>query len=235
MYYGLNRGEHEGKTGLWYREWAPGARAIALVGEFNNWQPAETHWASKNEFGTFQLFLADAPDGTPVVTHRTKVCLHARAMAGGCVHQYHGATLPPPVGHYSLAMHETNSFKLAVIKYHTGLGRNAYAPECCRPQLPHCARHTNLHMPNHRAPPTQSLSSSCIQVKARVETATGEWVERIPAWMKWATQEWNEVQFNGVHWEPPQKGAPGEIDPDKTYTCVRVCVRRACMDVGPDA
>ena len=26
------------------------------------------------------------------------------------------------------------------------------------------------------------------KVKARVETAYGEWVERIPAWIKWATQ-----------------------------------------------
>lgn len=25
-YYGINRGEHEGKKGLWYREWAPGAK-----------------------------------------------------------------------------------------------------------------------------------------------------------------------------------------------------------------
>lgn len=25
-YYGLNRGSHEGKEGIWYREWAPGAR-----------------------------------------------------------------------------------------------------------------------------------------------------------------------------------------------------------------
>ena len=25
-YYGLNRGEHDGKVGIWYREWAPGAR-----------------------------------------------------------------------------------------------------------------------------------------------------------------------------------------------------------------
>ena len=25
-------------------------------------------------------------------------------------------------------------------------------------------------------------------MKARVETAYGEWVERIPAWVKWATQ-----------------------------------------------
>ena len=25
-FFGLNRGEHEGKQGIWYREWAPGAR-----------------------------------------------------------------------------------------------------------------------------------------------------------------------------------------------------------------
>lgn len=25
-HFGLNRGEHEGKAGLWYREWAPGAQ-----------------------------------------------------------------------------------------------------------------------------------------------------------------------------------------------------------------
>ncbi len=29
-FYGLNRGEHEGKTGIWYREWAPGARVEPL-------------------------------------------------------------------------------------------------------------------------------------------------------------------------------------------------------------
>ena len=32
-FYGLNRGEKEGKTGTWYREWAPGARVcICRVG-----------------------------------------------------------------------------------------------------------------------------------------------------------------------------------------------------------
>lgn len=30
-YYGLNRGEHEGKTGILYREWAPGARVNAHI------------------------------------------------------------------------------------------------------------------------------------------------------------------------------------------------------------
>jgi hypothetical protein len=33
-----------------------------------------------------------------------------------------------------------------------------------------------------------------------------------------ACQEWNEILFNGVYYEPLQKGAPGEIDPDKSYT-----------------
>ncbi|PSC69001.1 starch branching enzyme isoform A [Micractinium conductrix] len=126
-YYGLNRGEHEGKQGLWYREWAPGAKAIALIGEFNNWDPKTEHWAVKNDFGVFQLFLPDAPDGTPAIKHRTKV-------------------------------------------------------------------------------------------KIRLETAYGEWVERIPAWIKWATQEWNEIQFNGVHYEPPEVGRPGVLEADKSYT-----------------
>jgi hypothetical protein len=52
----------------------------------------------------------------------------------------------------------------------------------------------------------------------RLETGYGEWVERIPAWIKWATQEWNEIQFNGVYYEPEEKGAPGEIAADKAYT-----------------
>jgi 1,4-alpha-glucan branching enzyme len=127
LYYGINRGEHEGKKGLWYREWAPGARALALTGEFNAWDPAPEHWAVKNEFGVWQLFLPDAADGTPAIAHKTKV-------------------------------------------------------------------------------------------KARVETAYGEWVDRIPAWIKWATQEWNEIQYNGVHWQPPEAGAPGEVAEGKAYT-----------------
>eukprot|EP00879_Flechtneria_rotunda_P003913 GHRR01004153.1.p1 GENE.GHRR01004153.1~~GHRR01004153.1.p1 ORF type:complete len:475 (+),score=109.12 GHRR01004153.1:81-1505(+) len=125
-YYGFNRGECKGKTGQWYREWAPGAKALALVGEFNNWEPKDDHWAFKNEYGVWELFLPDKPDGTPVIPHRTKI-------------------------------------------------------------------------------------------KSRVENINGEWVEKIPAWIKWATQEWNEVLFNGVHWEPPQVGAPGEVHTDKKY------------------
>lgn len=31
-------------------------------------------------------------------------------------------------------------------------------------------------------------------------------------------QEWNEIQYNGVYWDPPTRGAPGEIAPDVGYT-----------------
>src|SRR3978361_2245930 len=35
--FGLNRGEHLGESGVWYREWAPGAEALSLIGDFNGW------------------------------------------------------------------------------------------------------------------------------------------------------------------------------------------------------
>ncbi|MBN2445539.1 MAG: 1,4-alpha-glucan-branching enzyme, partial [Phycisphaerae bacterium] len=36
-YFGLNRGLRDGQPGVWYREWAPGARALSLLGDFNGW------------------------------------------------------------------------------------------------------------------------------------------------------------------------------------------------------
>jgi hypothetical protein len=38
------------------------------------------------------------------------------------------------------------------------------------------------------APDGTSAIPHRTKVKARLETAYGEWVERIPAWIKWATQ-----------------------------------------------
>ncbi len=46
------------------------SQALCLIGEFNNWQPADSHWAFKNSFGVWELFLPDAPDGTPAIPHK---------------------------------------------------------------------------------------------------------------------------------------------------------------------
>lgn len=55
-YFGLNRGELYGKPGVWYREWAPGALQLRVIGDFNNWD----RWADpmvRDEFGVWSLFL----------------------------------------------------------------------------------------------------------------------------------------------------------------------------------
>jgi 1,4-alpha-glucan branching enzyme len=80
-HYGINRGEHEGKPGIWYREWAPGAQALALVGDFNSWEPKGDHWALKNDFGSFALFLPDV-DGKPQIAHRCGAAM----LACWCFH-----------------------------------------------------------------------------------------------------------------------------------------------------
>jgi len=69
-HYGFNRGECDGQKGIWYREWAPGAKALALIGEFNSWEPKEGNWAVKNEFGVWELFLPDGPDGKSAIPHK---------------------------------------------------------------------------------------------------------------------------------------------------------------------
>ncbi len=58
-YFGLNRGEREGRPGVWYREWAPGAGRLALIGEFNGWDCAANP-LERDPFGVWSTFLPDA-------------------------------------------------------------------------------------------------------------------------------------------------------------------------------
>ena len=53
-YFGINFDKI--KNGWWYREWAPMAKALYLVGDFNNWQKF-THPLKRNEFGVWEIFL----------------------------------------------------------------------------------------------------------------------------------------------------------------------------------
>ena len=57
-YFGFNRGEHDGETGVWYREWAPGAEALALIGDFNNWS-RDANPMSVDDWGVWHIFLPD--------------------------------------------------------------------------------------------------------------------------------------------------------------------------------
>ncbi len=57
-YFGFNRGELWGKTGVWYREWAPGALQLRLIGDFNNWDRYGNPMV-RDQFGVWSLFLPD--------------------------------------------------------------------------------------------------------------------------------------------------------------------------------
>ena len=59
-------------------------QAIALVGEFNDWEPQSEHWAARNDFGVWELFLPDAADGSQAIQHRW-VC-HAAPRAYSLKH-----------------------------------------------------------------------------------------------------------------------------------------------------
>jgi len=55
LYYGFNRTE----TGWVYREWAPGADALHLIGDFNAWN-RESHPLTRLQDGTWEIELEGA-------------------------------------------------------------------------------------------------------------------------------------------------------------------------------
>ena len=79
-YYGLNRGELYGKPGVWYREWAPAALQLRMIGDFNQWD----RWANpmvRDQFGTWSLFLPDDKFGDRLVSG-SKVKVHVVGEQG---------------------------------------------------------------------------------------------------------------------------------------------------------
>ena len=54
LYFGINFDKK--RNGWTYREWAPEAKALYLVGDFNNWERF-SHPLTKNEHGIWEIFL----------------------------------------------------------------------------------------------------------------------------------------------------------------------------------
>jgi 1,4-alpha-glucan branching enzyme len=80
-YFGFNRGEHAGKKGIWYREWAPAAAQLHLIGDFNGWNRSE-HPMTRDTFGVWSIFLPDSPSGQSALAHGSKVKVHVASAAG---------------------------------------------------------------------------------------------------------------------------------------------------------
>lgn len=79
-YFGFNRGELEGQKGVWYREWAPGAAALSLVGDFNGWD-CTANPLTRDEYGVWSVFLPDTRYGDRM-RHESRVKVRVQSAAG---------------------------------------------------------------------------------------------------------------------------------------------------------
>jgi len=65
--HGLERfGLQRGVDGTWYREWAPAALGLSLVGDFNGWDE-RAHPCSRADDGVWEVFVPNRPDGRPAL------------------------------------------------------------------------------------------------------------------------------------------------------------------------
>ncbi|REE00560.1 alpha amylase C-terminal domain-containing protein [Marinoscillum furvescens] len=69
------------KKGWWYREWAPAAEQLSLIGEFNQWDREATPM-TRNEGDIWEVFLPDS-DHKASLTHGSMVKVHVRTPHGG--------------------------------------------------------------------------------------------------------------------------------------------------------
>jgi 1,4-alpha-glucan branching enzyme len=78
---GFTRGDHAGTPGTWYREWAPAAHALALIGDFNGWDRS-AHPLARDEYGIWSRFFPDTPAGA-AFPHDAPVKVYVRSDTGG--------------------------------------------------------------------------------------------------------------------------------------------------------
>lgn len=66
-----------------YREWAPGAKSAALIGDFNKWEPA---WMERDEWGVWSIELPDGRWPVGCMSGWVSVGLLCEGLAGPCGH-----------------------------------------------------------------------------------------------------------------------------------------------------
>uniref|UniRef100_A0A674GQB7 1,4-alpha-glucan branching enzyme n=1 Tax=Taeniopygia guttata TaxID=59729 RepID=A0A674GQB7_TAEGU len=71
--------------GIYCKEWAPGAEAVFLAGDFNGWNPS-SHPYKKLEYGKWELFIPPE-DGHSPVPHGSKLKVVIRAQNGALLYR----------------------------------------------------------------------------------------------------------------------------------------------------
>ncbi|TGE15187.1 alpha-amylase family glycosyl hydrolase [Hymenobacter elongatus] len=69
------------RRGYWFREWAPAAQALSLIGDFNGWDRGATP-LQKTESGVWEVFLPDKHH-KDALRHGSRFKVHVVTSAGG--------------------------------------------------------------------------------------------------------------------------------------------------------
>ncbi|ESO85219.1 hypothetical protein LOTGIDRAFT_195979 [Lottia gigantea] len=80
--YGIHRQNDNSISAV---EWAPGAEAVFLKGEFNNWAIESSCEFKRSDFGKWKLSIPANSDGTCPIKHNTKLKLVIRTKSGEMV------------------------------------------------------------------------------------------------------------------------------------------------------
>jgi 1,4-alpha-glucan branching enzyme len=78
--FGFNRGRRDGEPGVWFREWAPAAIAMSLVGDFNKWD-RYAHPLFREAHGVSARFFPDR-ELADRLTHGSRVKVHVHSALG---------------------------------------------------------------------------------------------------------------------------------------------------------
>ncbi len=169
-YFGLNRGTHNGQAGVWYREWAPAAKYLALIGDFNKWDRGANP-LTRNEFGVWELFLPDMPYRERL-KHHSRIKVHVGTDAGAIdrlpayltrayhereTNTYTGEYWDPPQPYQWRNTPPILKTGLKIYEAHVGMATEAYRTG------------TYVEFANHVLPRIQKAGYNAIQLMAIAE------------------------------------------------------------------
>jgi 1,4-alpha-glucan branching enzyme len=63
--------EHEGAQGVHFAVWAPNARHVSLVGDFNDWDARRHQMRRRSDIGVWEIFIPDIAEGRAYKYHIT--------------------------------------------------------------------------------------------------------------------------------------------------------------------
>ncbi len=166
-YLGLHYDKN--KNGWYYREWAPAADALVLIGDFNDWN-GENHAMYKKDGGLWEIFLPDE-NGQPVLKHEQllKIQIHSNGQVRDRVPVYITRVLQNPETHLFAGQvwNPNNAFTWTDDDFDFGKNTSPLIYEC---HIGMASEEeevgTYLEFANDTLPRIHKLGYNCIQMMA---------------------------------------------------------------------